>query len=148
DTIDQAAVLADLPERPSVTRDLRVHGYDPRSEVFGDLGYYGSDAAAVEALSRERPEYAERLHERYSLRVAQVVWAARHEMARTVEDVLARRTRYLLLDARASVAMAPRVAAVLAQELGRDAAWEREQVESYTALARGYLVPDSFAGAS
>jgi glycerol-3-phosphate dehydrogenase len=141
DTIDQAAVLADLEERPSVTRELRIHGYDPRSEVFGDLGYYGSDAAAVEALARERPEYGERLHERYSVRVAQVVWAVRHEMARTVEDVLARRTRYLLLDARASMEMAPRVAAVVAAELGRDAGWEREQVEAYRELARGYLVP-------
>ncbi|MGC1275716.1 MAG: glycerol-3-phosphate dehydrogenase/oxidase [Planctomycetaceae bacterium] len=140
DTIDQAAVLADLPDRPCVTRSLRIHGYDERSEVFGDLGVYGSDAPAIEALSRERPEYVERLHPRYSLRAAQVVWAARHEMARTVEDVLARRTRYLLRDARASIEMAPRVAAILAEELRLDADWAAKQVEEYTALARGYLV--------
>jgi glycerol-3-phosphate dehydrogenase len=73
---------------------------------------------------------------------AQVVWAARHEMARTVEDVLSRRTRELLLDARASIEMAPRVAELLAGELGRDEAWQREQVDAYTELARGYLVAD------
>jgi glycerol-3-phosphate dehydrogenase len=67
-----------------------------------------------------------------------VVWAARHEMARTVEDVLARRTRSLLLDARASADIAPAVAALLAGELGRDEAWQRRQVEEYRALARGY----------
>jgi glycerol-3-phosphate dehydrogenase len=62
-------------------------------------------------------------------------------MARTVEDFLSRRTRYLLLDARASVEMAPRVAAVMAKELGRDAGWVASQVSAYTELARGYLVP-------
>ena len=67
-----------------------------------------------------------------------MVWAARHEMARTVEDVLARRTRALLLDARASAEAAPDVARLLAAELGRDAAWERRQVEAYRAVARGY----------
>ncbi len=72
----------------------------------------------------------------------QVVWAVRHEMARTVEDVLSRRTRTLLLDARASINMAPKVAELMADELGRDAAWQREQVETYTALARGYLIAD------
>ena len=74
------------------------------------------------------------------MRAGEVVWAARHEMARTVEDVLARRRRTLRLDARASMDMAPAVAALLADELGRDEAWEREQVEAYRALAVGYLV--------
>lgn len=142
DTIDQAAVLADLPEKPSITRNLRIHGYDENSEVFGELGSYGSDAAHIKALSRETPAYAERLHPRYSLLAAQVVWAARHEMARTVEDVLARRTRYLLRDARASIEMAPRVAAILADELNRDANWITNQIEKYAELARGYLIED------
>jgi len=61
-------------------------------------------------------------------------------MARTVEDVLARRTRALLLDARASIEAAPRVAEILAAELGRDASWRDQQVRSYTELARGYLI--------
>jgi glycerol-3-phosphate dehydrogenase len=61
-------------------------------------------------------------------------------MARTVEDVLARRTRALLLDARASIEAAPRVAEILAAELGRDAPWREDQVRSYAELARGYLI--------
>ena len=75
-----------------------------------------------------------------------VSWAARHEMARTIEDVLARRTRGLLLDARASIEAAPRVARVLAAELGKDAAWEKAQVDSFRELAAGYL-PPGVAGA-
>ncbi|MBA3312421.1 MAG: glycerol-3-phosphate dehydrogenase/oxidase [Planctomycetota bacterium] len=143
DTIDQAAVLADLPERPCVTRELPVHGLHHDAESLGDLAYYGSDAAAIRRLISRNPAYAERLHERFSATVAQVVWAVRQEMARTVEDVLSRRTRSLLLDARASMEMAPRVASVMAEELGRDETWIAAQVESYTALAQGYLIPAS-----
>ncbi len=142
DTIDQAATLAGLDDRASVTKQLRIHGYHRNAEVFGDLRLYGSDAPRIQDLIRAEPRYAERLHPTRSTVAAQVVWAARHEMARTVEDVLSRRTRTLLLDARASIEMAPQVALLLAEELGRDAAWQREQVETYTALARGYLLAD------
>ncbi|HEX8203213.1 MAG TPA: glycerol-3-phosphate dehydrogenase C-terminal domain-containing protein, partial [Isosphaeraceae bacterium] len=67
--------------------------------------------------------------------------AARFELARTVEDVLSRRTRALILDARASLAAAPRVAGLLAEELGRDAPWQADQVRQFGELARGYLPP-------
>jgi glycerol-3-phosphate dehydrogenase len=63
----------------------------------------------------------------------------REEMARTVEDILARRTRLLILDARAAIEAAPMVATAMAAELQRDAAWECTQVESFQALARQYL---------
>jgi glycerol-3-phosphate dehydrogenase len=72
--------------------------------------------------------------------VGEVVWAVRHEMARTVEDFLSRRTRSLLLDARASIEMAPRVAEVMAGELGYDMDWQQAQVAAYTELARKYLM--------
>lgn len=141
DTVDQAAVLADLPERPSVTRTLRVHGWHADSSAFGDLAVYGADAEAIRRLMDKQPELGERLHPRLPIRAAQVVWAARQEMARTVEDVLSRRTRCLLFDARASIEAAPRVASLLAKELGRDVEWERRQVADYTGLASGYMMP-------
>ena len=141
DTIDQAAMLAGLDERPSVTAELPIHGYHPNAEQFGELAGYGSDAPAVRELLREDSRYAEPLHPAHPTRAGEVVWAARHEMARTAEDFLSRRTRTLLLDARASIDMAPRVAALLAEELGHDAEWEREQLRSYRELARGYLIP-------
>jgi glycerol-3-phosphate dehydrogenase len=141
DTVDQAAVLADLPDRPSVTRELRIHGWHADAAAFGDLAIYGADAEGLRGLINEQPALSEQLHERLPICGAQVVWAARHEMARTVEDVLSRRTRCLLFDARASVEAAPRVASILARELGRDAEWERRQVADYTELARGYMMP-------
>ena len=80
------------------------------------------------------------LHQTQLFLAGEVVWAARHAMARTVADVLARRTRSLLLDARASIEAAPVAAALLAEVLERDEAWMVEQIEAYTRLAEGYLI--------
>jgi glycerol-3-phosphate dehydrogenase len=140
DTVDQAAVLAQLDERPCTTKDLNIHGYHRNATQFGDLAVYGADARAIKGLQRSDPAYSERLHARLTPTAAEVVWAVRHEMARTVEDFLSRRTRSLLLDARASIEMAPRVAAVMAVELGYDADWQAAQVAAYTTLARQYLM--------
>jgi glycerol-3-phosphate dehydrogenase len=140
DTVDQAAVVAQLDERPCATQDLNIHGFHRNAAQFGDLALYGSDAMAIQALHRRDPAYAQPLDARLTPTVGEVIWAVRHEMARTVEDFLSRRTRSLLLDARASMAMAPRVAEVMAAELGYDEAWQRRQVAAYTDLARNYLM--------
>ena len=140
DVLEQAIDLGQLDPKPSVTTDLRIHGYHDNAEAFGDLEMYGADAPALDDLFRAEPRYAEHLHPARPVRAGQVVWAARNEMARTVEDVLSRRTRTLLLDARASVEMAPRVAELLAEELGRDEAWVDNQIDTYAALAEGYTV--------
>jgi glycerol-3-phosphate dehydrogenase len=102
---------------------------------------YGSDAEAIRALVTEDAALAVPLHPALPYRAAEVVWAARREMARTVADVLARRTRALFLNARAAVEMAPRVADLLARELGQDRGWATEQVRVFNELARGYQVP-------
>ena len=139
DTVDQAAALAGLDERPSVTRALRLHGYHEDAASFGPLRAYGADAPALRALMDE-DGLAAPLHPAFPVVGAEVVWAARHEMARQVEDVLARRTRALLLDARASMEAAPAAAALLARELGRDDAWAEAQVAAYREVAQGYLI--------
>jgi len=124
DTVTQAALVAGLLERPSVTEDLKLHGWTDAVDPIEPRSVYGTDAAEIEALEKDRAELAERLHPSLPYRASEVVWAARFEMARTVEDVLSRRLRALLLDARASVEMAPRVAGLMAEELGRDDTWE------------------------
>ncbi len=140
DTVDQAAVVAGLDERPSTTASLRLHGWLKVPGAEPPLDVYGSDAPAVGALLRERRGWDAPLEPRLPYLRGEAVWAARHEMARTVEDVLARRTRALLLDARASIAAAPSVAELLARELGRSRGWQRDQVAAYTELAKGYLL--------
>jgi glycerol-3-phosphate dehydrogenase len=91
------------------------------------------------------PELEAPLDDRLPIRGAQVVWAARHEMARTVEDVLSRRTRCLLLDAQASIDIAPKVAELLAEERDQPASWAEDQVEAFTEVARNYLMPKTVA---
>lgn len=142
DTIDMAATLASLEERPSVSSKLHIHGYHKNADSFGVLAQYGSDAPAIEALIHDDERYAEPLHSSRSTRAGEVVWAVRKEMARTVEDFLSRRTRTLLLDARVSMEMAPAVAALMAEELDHDEAWQRNQVEEYRTLAEGYVITE------
>jgi glycerol-3-phosphate dehydrogenase len=139
-TVDQAADLGRLAERPCVTRMLNVHGYHSNADRFGELGVYGSDAPAIQDLMRATPSLAAPLHAQLPYTGAEVVWAARHEMARTVEDVLARRTRALFLNARAAEAMAPEVARLMAGELGWDASRQAAEVTEFSALAKGYRI--------
>ncbi len=140
DTVNQAAILAGLPEKGCVTRELRIHGYHENVDEIGAWAVYGSDAAGIRELAKERPELDAPIVDGIELRGAEVVWAVREEMARTVEDVLSRRTRWLLLDARKAIEAAGKVAGLMAEELRRDAAWEAGQVAAFTALASGYIL--------
>jgi glycerol-3-phosphate dehydrogenase len=138
DCVDQAATLGRLPEKPCVTAHLSIHGFHSNAERFGMLSVYGSDAPNVQRLIEADGRRSEPLHPALPYAGAEVVWAAREEMARTVEDVLARRTRALFLNARAAMAMAPRVAEILARELGRDQEWIDAQVRAFAETARNY----------
>jgi glycerol-3-phosphate dehydrogenase len=149
DTVNRAEAVAGLETRPSPTAELRLHGAPQEGEVpEGKLGQrgsslalYGTEAPRVQALAEARPELAEPLHARLPYVKAEVVFAVREEMARTVEDVLSRRTRALLLDARAAAEAAPEVASLMARELGRDAAWESAQVAAFLEVSRGAQLP-------
>ena len=138
--VDHAIVLARLEEKPCVTRSLAIHGCHRAPVNGGSLADYGSDAAQIQGLMREQPELARPLHPALPINGAQVVWAVRHEMARTVDDVLARRTRALFLNARAARAMAPAVARLMARELGRDESWQRRQLQEFDRIAAGFVV--------
>ena len=139
DCVNQAARRAKLPKKPCVTKTLRLHGYHEQARKFGRLEVYGADAAAIQEFIRADTGLGGQLHPALPYCGAEVVWAVREEMARTVEDVLARRLRALFLNARAAVEMAPRVAELMARELKRDAAWKNSEVETFRALAKNYL---------
>ncbi len=139
EAVDAAAHAGGLPASPSQTETLRIHGFmdDVESLPSWQRGY-GADAAAIDELIAQEPDLGALLHPDLPYRRAEVVWAVRHELARTVEDVLSRRTRALALDAQASSAIAEDVAAIMARELNRDDAWQADQVERFSAVARGY----------
>jgi glycerol-3-phosphate dehydrogenase len=138
DAVDQAAALGKLPPRSCRTKTLRLHGWRDGAAPSDPLAIYGSDADAIRDLQRTNPALSARLHPDLPYTVAEVVWAARNEMARTVDDVLSRRTRALFLNAKAAQAMAPSVAECLASTLGRDASWSMAEVEAFRTLAGSY----------
>jgi glycerol-3-phosphate dehydrogenase len=138
--VDKAAELASLEKKPCVTKELKIHGYDEQSGKWNALAVYGADASFLQELVRSDAMLAEPLHLALPYCGAEIIWATRAEMARTVEDVMARRTRALFLNARAAIEMAPRVAQIIAKELGRDQNWQADQVKLFRELADGYLV--------
>lgn len=140
DTIDQAAVLAGLDPAECVTKTLRIHGHGETALAGTELSHYGTDAEVIQVLAEHDPRLAKKLHARLPYTRAEVVHAVRHEMARTPEDVLSRRTRALLLDAAASIETALEVTALMAEELGHDAEWKQSQASAYEKLAAGYLI--------
>jgi glycerol-3-phosphate dehydrogenase len=156
DAVDEALdVRRAAGDRPAASRSrtgslplFGAEGYDEvsgpgaaeRLGVAADVaehlaGRFGGQARAVAAMLVERPVLAEPLVPGLPYLGAEAVYAARYEMALTLEDVLSRRTRALLLDAAATVAAAPAVADLLAPELGWSAEETAAQVEAFTALA-------------
>jgi len=140
DIIEKAILIGGLEETSSVTANMPIHGYVKSFDETDRLNYYGSDRDKIKSLSLKDKSMTEVLEEGFPYTKAEVVWAVREEMARTVEDFLARRSRFLLLDARKSMKAAPAVAKIIAEELGFRRRWQREQVEDYTALAKGYIL--------
>ncbi|HEY2039624.1 MAG TPA: glycerol-3-phosphate dehydrogenase/oxidase [Edaphobacter sp.] len=142
DAITRAAEVGALPPQPSRTSLLRLHGWSRDIVAAESDRVYGSDLPKLEQLSQENPSLNELIHPRLPYRMREVVWAARHEMARSVEDVLARRTRALFLDAQAAIEAAPRVADLLAQELRRSEEWKARDLDNFYTVARGYIYED------
>ena len=139
DCVDHAILLGKLEDRPCATKDLRIHGSMEDADTLGALEVYGSDAEAIRTSAQD-PALSAQLHPALPYIAAEVVWAARAEMARTVEDVLARHTRALFLNAEAAIDMAGPVARLLAAELGRDDVWIAAQVKEFSELAQQYRV--------
>ena len=140
DCVDHAATLAKLDERPCITKSLHIFGHNADTDPRDPLRDYGSVAASIQQLMQSRAELAQPLSPVFPIVAAQVLWAAREEMARTVEDVLARRTRILFLNARAAIDLAPAVARIMAAELHQNDAWQSKQIADFTTLAQHYLV--------
>ncbi len=139
DTIDHAIVLADVDFHPSATANLNIHGYHQNSEIFKELADYGSDALEIKQILKEKDIYQKKVHPDSRTLIGEIIWAVRHEMARTVEDFLSRRTRNILLDAKTSIEMAPVIAKYLSKELKKSTSWAKSQVKDYTKVAEGYL---------
>jgi glycerol-3-phosphate dehydrogenase len=138
DTLNKAMRIGLLEKRPCVTHDLHLHGFMLNNKL-DRLHIYGTHARDIHDLILERPEWARTLHPRLSYTEAELRWICREEMPYKLEDMLARRTRALFLDAAASLEMASGVANIMEEELGFDEQWKKTELEEYAKLVENYI---------
>ena len=143
DVVDLCIRNHGLAAAPCRTRTLSVHGNVPSDSVdhTDRMLAYGSEAPAIRALMYTDPALGQRIHPDHPFTAAEVVYAVRHEMACTVEDVLARRVRLLFIDAKAASDSAEQVARLMAVEAGHSEEWIQGQITAFRALAQGYVMP-------
>ena len=142
DCVNVAIEQANLTAGPCVTESLKIHGWiDPTNNLSeaNSRSFYGSNLARLAEMEQRSPELASPLHPSLPLRGSEVIRAVRDEMARTIDDVLARRSRCLIFNAQAAIEVAPKVAELMAECLDRDSAWQADQVEAFSKVAQHYL---------
>jgi len=140
DTVDKMIELNKLPSAKCRTKDLLIHGANGTVDRTNHLYIYGTDKKGIERLIKEDPGLAERLHPRLQFTKAEIIFAARNEMARTIEDVLARRVRVLFLDAKAAIEIAPSVGELLRKELNQTDEWRGRQISDFIEIAKHYVL--------
>lgn len=126
------------PHKNSTTSTMHIHGYKTNTDWSNPFYFYGSDEVSLRAEMNGRSQ--QWLSEELKIHPQQIIWAIRHEMARTLEDVLSRRTRALFLNAKESRRIAPEVAAIMATELGRDEHWKESQLKAFDELSEQYIL--------
>ncbi|PBJ14437.1 glycerol-3-phosphate dehydrogenase/oxidase [Flavobacterium sp. ACN6] len=144
DIIDKAITKGKLPHKPCGTTHLAIHGKKATTNADrkNHLYIYGSDISKIVQLQQEEPELKEKLHPDHEFTMAEVVWAIRYEMARTIDDVLARRVRLLFLDARAAIQSAEKIARLLAKELEHDENWISKEISNFKEISNGFLLSE------
>jgi|TARA_R110002111_G_scaffold68080_5_gene110662 glycerol-3-phosphate dehydrogenase len=140
DTVNKMIELNKLPDAQCKTQNLKIHGADTGVDRNNHLYIYGTDQKGIAQLVNENPSLGENLHPRLEFTKAEVIWAVRHEMARGIEDVLARRVRVLFLDAKAAIEIAPLVGEMLREELNETVDWRANQISEFIKVADQYIL--------
>ena len=138
ETINKAIKSGFLENRKCLTSNLKL-STSAISNSSSRLHIYGDRSSEIEEIMNEDPELGKPVDTRLPYTRAEIIWICRNEMPVAIEDILARRTRALFLNARASSAIAAEVAGLMAAELGYDMKWQKEQVESYCQLVKNYI---------
>ncbi len=140
DVMEIAVHKVGMSDKECVTKNLHIHGYKETTDYTAPLYYYGSDAEAIQTLVINNQALGELIHPALPYIKAEIIWAVQNELCMTVEDALARRTRALLLDAKAAIESAPIVAELMAKEMGKDEDWIIEQINIFNSIAKNYLL--------
>jgi glycerol-3-phosphate dehydrogenase len=139
DVLEIAIPKAGLADTECMTRDLHIHGYKKGTDFNKPLYYYGADEESIRATIESDQTLAEQIHPVLPFIKAEILWAVRNEMCMKVEDFLSRRTRALLLDARATIESASLVAGLMAKETNKNEDWIKDEMDSFNSVAKNYL---------
>jgi glycerol-3-phosphate dehydrogenase len=138
ETIDKGIATGILEKRKCLTSNLKLASPDDALK-YGRLRIYGDYASDIERIIINNPELGKPLDPRLPYTKAELIWICRNEMPVTLEDLLARRTRALFLNAKASSDIAAEAVSIMAQEMGYDSDWKKNQLESYNQLVKNYI---------
>jgi glycerol-3-phosphate dehydrogenase len=142
EVIDKAFAFLQIPFKKSGTKNLQLADYTTDITIPANLKCYGKFAKDIEHLMERDALLKEKLHPEFTYTLAELVWAMENEMACTVEDILARRSRILFLHAEAALEIAPKTSAFMAKYLHKDDRWIKDQIEAFTLVARNYILND------
>ena len=138
DMLDRIEKELHWSHRDSQTATLHIHGYDTHTNWQDPLYYYGSDAHHLK--SQINNSGTKWISEELKIHPQQISWAVKHEMARTLEDFLCRRTRALFLNAAESRKIAPQVVDVMAAELNQTEDWKAAQLVAFNTISEKYMI--------
>jgi glycerol-3-phosphate dehydrogenase len=138
DTINFAIKKDLLSASTSMTKSLKLFGYTTENLDY-PLSVYGTEYTKIKEIQQELDDDSQ-LHPRLPYFTAEIIYQVRFEKAKTLEDILARRTRALFLDAKAAIEICPKVAKLMAKELNMDSMWIHNQIEQFRAIAAQYVV--------
>ena len=136
DTVNTLQAVGGLPERQCNTKTLPIFGYETHSDWNDPMHYYGTESKKIIAINAKKALVS--LSEKFFITENQIIWAIQEEMAINLEDVLARRTRCLFLDAFETEKIAPKVASIIAKKLGHDNAWIKNELKQFNNLIKKY----------
>jgi len=139
DTVNYFTKITGQSIASSKSLDQKIHGFTTKIPA-GHFAIYGSDASKIQQLAKENPDWNQPIHSSFPNILAEVVWSCQNEMAVKVEDVLSRRIRMLILDAKAALESAEKVAQLMASVLQKDQAWIESEVADFRKTAEKYLI--------
>ena len=133
-----AIIVGALPPRKCQTENLPIHGFETNADWSDPLHVYGSVRKKIRKRIKRHEEQS--LSEKFELYPAMIRWAVRKEMAMTLEDMLSRRHRALLFDAKEARRIAPEVARIMAKHLGKVENWIEAELAAFDTISSDYLV--------
>ncbi len=138
--VDKAIEVHNLPSLVCTTRTLPLYGYQTEVKEMTPWSEYGSESEKIASLVERDAKLGLPLHDELPYCLAEIIWGIREEMAHTLDDLLARRTRALFLDSKATLEIAPKIAFILAEEKGLGKDWEKSELERFKRVAQNYLI--------